>query len=136
MNKTVLLILVLLSALGAVTPVSAAEASVTAASLDGKKVEKGLTPALEIGDELVKKHCTGCHSEVRIMTALQAMQREQGYDKELRSIILRKIRLTNGGISRQDGKKIIDYLVAIWQRQKPETTLSSSFFTAPAPLRS
>ena len=136
MNKTVLMILVLLSALGAVTPVSAGEASATAASLDGKKVEKGLTPALEIGDELVKKHCTGCHSEVRIMTALQAMQREQGYDKELKSIILRKIRLTNGGISRQDGKKIIDYLVAIWQRQKPETTLSTSFFPAPAPLRS
>jgi mono/diheme cytochrome c family protein len=138
MKKTVLPILVLLLTLVAAAPVSAGETSAATASLDGMKVEKGLATALVDGNELVKKHCTGCHTEGRIMTALQAMRSEQAenFDKQMKSIILRKIRLTNGSISRQDGKKIIDYLVAIWQRQKQSAVLSMPVFPAPARLRS
>jgi len=69
------------------------------------------------GNLLVRQHCTNCHSENRIMSALQAMHGGQ-YDKEVKNIISRKIRLTNGDIPRQDGKKIIEYLVSIWSRQK------------------
>lgn len=71
-------------------------------------------------DILIKQHCTKCHSESRIMNALQSMHssRDENYDKEVKSIISRKIRLTNGDISRQDGKKIIEYLVSLWNRQK------------------
>jgi len=71
-------------------------------------------------DRLIKQHCTKCHSESRIMNALQSMHsgRDENYEKEVKSIISRKIRLTNGDISRQDGKRIIEYLIAIWQNQK------------------
>jgi|SRR6185369_698501 len=140
MKKTVLPILVLLSALVAAASVSACETSATTASLDGTKVpgEKGLTRVLVDGDELVKKHCTGCHTEGRIMTALQAMHSEQteNFEKQMKSIILRKIRLTNGNISRQEGKKIIDYLCAIWQRQKQSAMLFMPALPNPAPKRS
>jgi len=138
MKKTVLPILVLLSALIAVTYASACDSSATTASLDGTKGEKGQTQVLASGDELVKKHCTGCHTEGRIMSALQAMHSEQAetFDKQMKSIILRKIRLTNGSISRQDGKKIIDYLCAIWQRQKQSARLSPPDFPAQARMRS
>lgn len=80
----------------------------------------GISPRDVEADLLVKQHCTKCHSESRIMNALQSMQTSQSgnYDKEVKSIISRKIRLTNGDISRQDGKKIIDYLVSASQRQK------------------
>ena len=79
------------------------------------------TPQRDVeADLLIKQHCTKCHSESRIMNALQSMQNRQNenYDKEVKSIISRKIRLTNGDISRQDGKKIIEYLVAVRQQKK------------------
>jgi len=69
---------------------------------------------------LIKQHCTKCHSESRIMSAMQSTlsSRDENYEKEIKSIISRKIRLTNGDISRQDGKKIIEYLVAVRQQKK------------------
>jgi hypothetical protein len=72
------------------------------------------------GNLLVKQHCTKCHSESRIMNALQSMHssRDKEYEKEVKNIISRKIRLTNGDISRQDGKRLIEYLLAVWQNQK------------------
>jgi len=71
-------------------------------------------------DRLIKQHCTKCHSESRIINALQSMHgnRDENYEKEVKNIISRKIRLTNGDISRQDGKRIIEYLIAVWQKQK------------------
>jgi hypothetical protein len=123
MKKLLLPVLVLLSALVVAGTGFAGETSATASSFEGTKVlvQKGLPRELVEGDALVKKHCTGCHTEGRIMTALQAMNGEQTevYEKQLKSIILRKIRMTNGGISRQDGKKIIEYLATLRQRQKP-----------------
>jgi mono/diheme cytochrome c family protein len=138
MKKTALPILVLLSALVVAVPVSAGETSATTASLDGTKAEKGLALVLADGDELVKKHCTGCHTEGRIMNAMQAMRGEQAenFEKQMKSIILRKIRLTNGNISRQDGKKIIEYLFTVWQRQKLSATLSVPVSSGFSPLRS
>jgi|SRR6185369_12418687 len=140
MKKMLLPVLVLLSALVAAVPVSAGETSATTASLDGTKVpgEKGLTQVLVDGDELVKKHCTGCHTEGRIMNAMQAMRGEQAdnFEKQMKNIILRKIRLTNGNISRQEGKKIIDYLCAIWQRQKQSAMLFMPALPDPARRRS
>jgi len=69
---------------------------------------------------LIKQHCTKCHSEGRIMSAMQSTlsSRDENYEKEIKGIISRKIRLTNGDISRQDGKKIIEYLVAVRQQKK------------------
>ena len=113
--------------------VSAGVISDSAAPVEGK----GLTREVSEGDELVKRHCTGCHTEGRIMTSLQAMHSDQddSYEKQIKGIVLRKIRMTNGNISRQDGRKIMDYLVSIWRRQKPVATLSVPVFTGPAALR-
>jgi len=129
MMRRLLPALVLLLALTGGEPAGAGETTATTASL-------GSTPApgsRELlwkngeGNDLVKKHCTGCHSEGRIMNKLQAMHGEQdeNYEKEVKAIILRKIRMTNGDISRQDGKKIMEFLVAVWQRQKQGASLSS-----------
>lgn len=72
---------------------------------------QGLTQKVE-GDALVKKFCTTCHTEGRIMESLKALRREQQEDfaKSVKSIIVKKIRLTGGKISHQDGKKILEYL--------------------------
>jgi mono/diheme cytochrome c family protein len=129
MKKLLLPVLALLSALLVAAPVSAEGTSASTASLDGLQVtgKKELTRELGEGDELVQKHCTGCHTEGRIMTALEAMRSDQPekFESQLKSIISHKIRLTNGEISRQDGKKIMNYLGTIWQRQKPLATNST-----------
>jgi len=108
---------VLLPALAA-----AGELTASVASTGGTAATENKGPAwtMSEGDDLVKKHCTGCHSEGRIMTTLQSLHGSQdmNYEKEVKNIIIRKIRMTNGDISRQDGRKIMDYLVAVWQRQK------------------
>ena len=79
MKKILLPIIVLLSALAAAVPVSAGETSAANASHEGMKMpgEKGLTRELIDGDELVKKHCTICHTEARVMTSLQSMHSQQ-----------------------------------------------------------
>jgi len=121
-NRLLLLGLVLLPA--ALVQAGPGETIATTASLGGSDVtgNKVVTLKNSEGDNLVKKHCTGCHSEDRIMTRLQSLHGEQDdyYEKEVKTIILRKIRMTNGDISRQEGRKIMDYLVTVWQRQKTE----------------
>lgn len=65
------------------------------------------------GDALVKKFCTKCHTEGRIMDKLKVVHRVDGenFDQVVKSIIVKKIRLTGGEISHRDGKKILEYLV-------------------------
>lgn|GEM_PF-2276509 len=76
---------------------------------------QGLTPVQVEGDALIKKFCTKCHTEGRIMESLKALRREQevGYAKSVKSIVVKKIRLTGGEISHRDGKKILEYLVSL-----------------------
>ncbi len=76
---------------------------------------QGLTPKQVEGDALVKKFCTTCHTEGRIMESLKVLRREQQEDfaKSFKSIVVKKIRLTGGKISHQDGKKILEYLNTI-----------------------
>lgn len=63
------------------------------------------------GDALVKKFCTKCHTEGRIMDKLKLMRRENdNFDQVVKSIVVKKIRLTGGEISHRDGKKILEYL--------------------------
>ena len=121
--RLLLLIFVLLPALAAAGEMTASVAATGGTAATGNK---GSTWTMNEGDDLVKKHCTGCHSEGRIMTTLQSLHGRQdvNYEKELKNIVIRKIRMTNGDISRQDGRIIMDYLVAVWQRQKPGTRQS------------
>jgi hypothetical protein len=65
---------------------------------------------------LMKKYCTTCHTESRILDSLQALHRDQhdSYEKSVRSIVVKKIRLTGGEISHRDGKKILEYLVSLY----------------------
>jgi len=75
----------------------------------------GLTPMQIEGDALVKKYCTTCHTEGRVMESLRLMRRDQedGYAQSVKSIVVKKIRLTGGKISHRDGKKIMEYLVTL-----------------------
>jgi len=67
------------------------------------------------GDALVKKFCTTCHTESRIMDSLKLMRKERdaNYAKDVKSIVVKKIRLTGGRISHAEGKKILEYLVTL-----------------------
>jgi len=67
------------------------------------------------GDGLVKKYCTTCHTESRIMERLKLMRKERDvtYVKDVKSIVVKKIRLTGGRISHAEGKKILEYLVTL-----------------------
>lgn len=76
---------------------------------------KGFTKEQVDGSELVKKFCTSCHTESRVYSTLKEMRRDStlDYDKNVRSIVLKKLRMTSGQISRQDSKKILEYLVKL-----------------------
>lgn len=65
---------------------------------------------------LVKKHCTTCHTESRILDKLKAMHKDQhdSFEKSVKSIIVKKIRLTGGEINHRDGKKILEYLANLY----------------------
>lgn len=116
-----LLLMVFALMLMAVATASAGEMTATFGNGITRE-DKGLGRQTGEGDELVNKHCTSCHSAARIMTTLQAMHtaKDEHYEKEVKNIIARKIRMTNGEISRQDGRKIMDYLISVWHRQKPQ----------------
>ncbi len=76
---------------------------------------KTLSPRQLEADALVKKHCTTCHTESRIMDSLKLMrsERDENYEQNVKSIVVKKIRLTGGEISHRDGKKILEYLVTL-----------------------
>ncbi|HZV82804.1 MAG TPA: hypothetical protein VFF53_11625 [Geobacteraceae bacterium] len=76
---------------------------------------KTLSPKQLEADALVKKYCTTCHTESRIMDRLKLMrsERDENYEQNVKSIIVKKIRLTGGEISHRDGKKILEYLVTL-----------------------
>jgi len=63
----------------------------------------------------VKKFCIKCHTESRVMDSLKLIRREHAddFEKSVKSIVVKKIRLTGGEISHRDGKKILEYLVAL-----------------------
>ena len=63
-------------------------------------------------NELVKKFCTGCHTESRIINGLRSFHKDYGiaYGDQVKVTVVKKIRLTGGNIPRQDGKKIIEFL--------------------------
>lgn len=126
--KKLLSLLLLLLPLSAVAPASSAEPPAISFLPGSTPVPEQARDArlFAEGDELVKKHCTGCHSEGRIMASLQSMHSAQNdsYEQQVKNIVVRKIRLTNGSITRQEGRKILDYLVIVWNRQKAGATLS------------
>jgi len=76
---------------------------------------KSLSPKQLEADGLVKKYCTTCHTESRIMDKLKLMrsERDENYEQNVKSIIVKKIRLTGGEISHRDGKKILEDLVTL-----------------------
>lgn len=77
---------------------------------------KSLSLQQREGDALVKKFCTTCHTEGRIMDKLQVLRRDEhdGFEKSVKSIVVKKIRLTGGEINHRDGKKILEYLVSLY----------------------
>lgn len=137
MTRIEALPVLLLLLLVAVVPASAGEAAQSSSRpVSASLPETGQEPWAQAGgNELVQKHCTGCHSEGRIMSSLQVMHATQreSYEQQVKSIIMRKIRLTGGNITRQDGKKILDYLLAVWNRQQSGVTVSSPLGPATLP---
>lgn len=105
------ILLVPLAALSAIKPVSPG----TDCGPKGCPNEKGVTLMQVEGDALVKKYCTTCHTESRIMDKLKHLQkgRNEGYEQSVKSIVVKMIRLTGGEISHRDGKKILEYLVTL-----------------------
>ncbi len=99
-----------LAAISAVEPISPA----ADCGPMGCPGEKGLTQMRIAGDALVKKYCTTCHTEGRIMDKLKELRRErESYEKNLKSIVVKKIRLTGGDISHREGKMILEYLASL-----------------------
>jgi len=67
------------------------------------------------GNKLVKEFCTTCHIESRIFNKIQELRRDNSlnYEQNVRDILIKKIRMASGEISRQDCRKIIEYLIAL-----------------------
>jgi hypothetical protein len=78
-------------------------------------VVKGITREQLEGNDLVKKFCTSCHTESRIYNKLKEMHADRNVDyaNDIKYVVVKKIRLTGGNISHNDGKKILEYLVAL-----------------------
>lgn len=101
----------------AVASASASESAIRTTECGKSECPEGeMVPKKFIeGDVLVKKYCTTCHTEGRVMESLKRLRKERDgdYAQSVRSIVVKKIRLTGGEISRQDGKKILEYLVTL-----------------------
>jgi len=80
-----------------------------------KSVSSGLAQGQAEGSELVRKLCSSCHTEARIYSKIKELHRTRtaDFEKDLKNLLVKKIRLTGGDISHKDGKKIIAYLATI-----------------------
>ncbi len=62
-----------------------------------------------------KSHCTSCHSEQRIVLALNswAESDDAEYEERLNSTIQKKVRMANGSLSHHTAKEIHDFLMSV-----------------------
>lgn len=83
---------------------------------DPQKLPARLLP----GYNLLKENCTKCHTQERIVRHLQDnVSKGADYETILKALIMRKLRMS-GGISKADGKTILDFLWTLYQLEMLE----------------
>lgn len=100
-------------------PVGAANHIKTIGSGDNEAIDtRGLSPELTRGYEYIRKYCTACHSEQRIINSLNdwVSMSEPDYIATLKTMMAKKMRLTNGDLTRQSGQKIIDLFLFLYKQ--------------------
>ena len=78
----------------------------------------------QAGYRLMVENCTRCHNQERIVRCLQDCY-NQGldYEKTLREVIGKKIRLAGSDVTREEGKNILEFLIAMYQIETREHAL-------------
>ena len=73
------------------------------------------------GYKLVKEKCTKCHNQERIVRCLQdCYNYGKDYEISLRELISRKIRLVGSNVSKEEGKSILEFLMAMYKVEVKE----------------
>ena len=87
------------------------------------QIEPADLPAHLLPDfNLMKKHCTKCHTQERIVRHLQDnISRGTDYEPILKALIMKKLRMSSG-LSKADGKTIMDFLLTLYQLEMLEHT--------------
>lgn len=82
---------------------------------------KGMSPRLVEGGKELKTHCTTCHSEQRIITTINEWLNtdDEHYEERLKTMMAKKIRLSNGSLHRNDSQKIFDLLLSFHKQPPP-----------------
>jgi hypothetical protein len=79
--------------------------------IDPAALQKHLLP----GYNLLKANCTKCHTQERIVRHLQDnVSRGTDYEPILKALIMKKLRMSSG-LSKTDGKAIMDFLLTLYQ---------------------
>lgn len=81
------------------------------------KIDPESLPAnLKDGYQTFRTHCTHCHSETRSIGFLQdcKFSYSQNYESNLKVTILKKTRRSGGGVSKDDAKKIFNFLITLY----------------------
>lgn len=78
---------------------------------------KGFSAEQTKGYEYIKTYCVGCHSQQRIISSLNnwLTLSEAEYSSTLKEMIAKKMRLSNGDITRQASQKIFDFLFSLYR---------------------
>jgi cytochrome c553 len=64
------------------------------------------------------EHCIKCHDQERIVKYLQNCPTNgQDGEKLLQSLIAKKVRMTGANLTREEGKSILEFLVAMYQTE-------------------
>ncbi len=64
----------------------------------------------------MKEHCVKCHTQERIVRCLQnCYAKGLDYDKVLREIIGKKLRLAGAGLDKEDGRTILEFLLTMYR---------------------
>jgi cbb3-type cytochrome oxidase cytochrome c subunit len=66
------------------------------------------------GNKLLKKYCTTCHSQQRIISTISEWLTtdDEQYEELLKSMMTKKIRFSNGSLTKADSQKIYDLLLS------------------------
>ena len=84
---------------------------------DPKAIPAKMKPAYE----QLREHCTKCHTQERIVRCLQdCYVYGKDYEKTLREIIGRKLRLTGSDLSKAEGKSILELLLTMYRFEVTE----------------
>ena len=110
----------LLLTFGQITAVAAATNTAIRTIGSGDKTEidpASLPPQLREGYELMRRSCLSCHGESRTLDPIRHC-REKNHNEEycvrdIRVAIMRNLRRPGVDLSREEGKKLIDFFIQL-----------------------